>query len=305
MTDKKKKNNSSEEFVNSIVNELTSADLPDSLDQSVDESTAILQDESENQFDPILFETSSDSEKTVVVGSSRVHGHDKKALEEKISFGVAKPSTKSLGSHNASATDAQLMQAENLRIAQQRLNELEQELEKLRAENEHLFSANNVAREKVKELTQKTEQLEKEKAERNENFNSEIEILKDNFSGKEEQLARYREKVDELEGRLRQDIRKIRVRERELENRLEIIKMEKDALLKAKDDVILDLRRKLDQAQHEMDQYKHRVTELNNKIENNHDQLSRTVRALRLALTNLEVNEDGVSLTVAPYKKAE
>ena len=301
MADKKKKNNSSDEFVNSIVNELTSAALPD----SPDESTAILQDEPENQFDPLVFEASSDSEKTVVVGSSRVHGHDKKALEEKISFGVAKPSTKSLGSHNASATDAQLMQAENLRIAQQRLNELEQELEKLRAENEHLFSASSAAREKVKELTQKTEQLEKEKVERNDIFNSEIEILKDNFSGKEEQLARYREKVDELEGRLRQDIRKIRVRERELENRLEIIKMEKDALLKAKDDVILDLRRKLDQSQHELDQYKHRVTDLNNKIENNHDQLSRTVRALRLALTNLEVSEDGVSLTIAPYKKAE
>ena len=47
------------------------------------------------------------------------------------------------------------------------------------------------------------------------------------------------------------------------------------------------------------------VHELNQKIEANQEQFARTVRALRIALTNLEVNENTSSITIAPFKKAE
>jgi len=251
------------------------------------------------------FSSQEGSEKTVVVGPNRIHGHDPAATQEKVSYGVAKPSTRSLGSQNATVTDAQLMQAENLRIAQQRLNDLEKELEKLRAENEQMFATNEAAREKTVELARQVEKLEKEKSKQSSQFQSEFSILKDSFENKDNEIHKLRQKVEELEGRLRQDLRKIRVRERELENRLELMKMEKDALLRAKDETILELRRTVDQLNHELDGYRHRVSDLNDKIENNHEQLSRTVRALRLALTNLEVNEGGEGITLAPFKKAE
>jgi hypothetical protein len=44
--------------------------------------------------------------------------------------------------------------------------------------------------------------------------------------------------------------------------------------------------------------------ELQAKLESNNDQFARTVRALRLALSNLESTEES-SITLAPIKKAE
>ena len=79
--------------------------------------------------------------------------------------------------------------------------------------------------------------------------------------------------------------------------------MEKEALLRSKDDAILDLKRKLDQLNHDQEAYRQRVAELNSRVESNNDQFARTVRALRLALTNLEVNDTGG--VRAPLKKAE
>ena len=122
---------------------------------------------------------------------------------------------------------------------------------------------------------------------------------------KESEIHRLRAKVEELESRLSNDLRKIRVRERELENRLELSKMEKMALLKSKDETILDLKRKTDSMDIEIESYQNRINELNQKIEANQEQFARTVRALRIALTNLEVNENTSSITIAPFKKAE
>ena len=100
-------------------------------------------------------------------------------------------------------------------------------------------------------------------------------------------------------------MKKVRVRERELENRLELSKMEKVALVRTKDESILELKRKIDLMSVELDNYKTKCIELNQKIESNQEQFSRTVRALRLALTNLEANEHTLSITLAPLKKAE
>jgi hypothetical protein len=280
---------------------------PSEAKSAIGEKTAIVAEQnypSSEASTPQASDSEIDiSDRTVVVGSSRVHGSE--PVEEKVSFGVARPSTKSLHSPTASAIDSQLQQAENLRMAQERLTQLEKELEKLRAENEQLSSTNEVAKEKTDELAKKLDEIEREKSGLADQYRSEIEIYRDGANSKDTEILKLRQKVDELENRLRQDLRKIRVRERELENRLELAKMEKDALIKAKDESILELKRKLDQVTHELDNYRHRVSDLNNKIENNHEQLSRTVRALRLALTNLEVSDSSGSLTVTPLRKAE
>ena len=103
------------------------------------------------------------------------------------------------------------------------------------------------------------------------------------------------------ETRLKNDFKKIRVKERELENRLELARAEKAALLRSKDEYILDLKRKIDQLQSELDNYRSKVLELNKNLDSNQEQFKRTVRALRLALTNLE-HKEGEPF---PLKKAE
>jgi chromosome segregation ATPase len=200
--------------------------------------------------------------------------------------------------------DAQLVQAENLKLAQNRLNEMEKELEKLRGENESLYSATEVAKEQVEQLSSKVLRLERLSKDDSDTHEQELAIYKNSLNEKDEENLRLRQKVQEMEARLSADLKKIRVRERELENRLELSKLEKSALVRSKDDTILDLQRKIDQLTHELDTYKNRCIDLSEKVEGHHDQLSRTVRALRLALTNLEVSEN-TGVTIAPLKKAE
>lgn len=224
-------------------------------------------------------------------------------LKTKISYGYSRPLTKSSSSMAASVTEANLIQSENLRLAQNRLLELEKEVEDLRQENELLASAGDLARQKNDELLSKVQELEKSKVEELQQFQMEMNIYRENLVEKDKELGRLKQKSTELESRLAKDFKKIRVRERELENRLELIKVEKQALLRAKDDSILDLKNKIENLSTELENYKNKAMELGDKLSDQNDQLTRTVRALRLALTHLEAHDTGASLS--PLKKAE
>ncbi|MBX2996491.1 MAG: hypothetical protein KF681_16845 [Bdellovibrionaceae bacterium] len=221
----------------------------------------------------------------------------------KVSHGFSRPLTKSSASLAASVTEAQMMQAENLRMAQSRILELEKEVEQLRTENELLASAGEIAKKRAEELFEKISAVERSKMDELEHAQMEMNIYRENLVEKDKELVRLRQKIEDLESRLAKDLKKIRVRERELENRLELSKMEKTALVRSKDEAILDLKNKVDHLHSELENYKQKCSELGEKVDGQHDQLGRTVRALRLALTHLEAN-DTIG-TVMPLKKAE
>ena len=266
---------------------------------SSNEKTTVLGSESaeSNPFENLhSTDDDNDSERTVLAGSGK---KSQAHVEPKVSFGSQKPDLK------ASAYEAQFMQAENLKIAQQRIVELEKDIERLRKENEVLMSAGEISQQKLEDISIKANNLERSKFELKDQSESELKIFRDGLQVKDNEILRLRTKVEELESRLANDLKKIRVRERELENRLELSKMEKSALSRSKDETILDLKRRLDHLNSEIENYKDRVVDLNQKLESNHEQFGRTVRALRIALTNLEVNENTSSITIAPMKKAE
>lgn len=220
------------------------------------------------------------------------------APEERVSIGSLRGSKVSNVLTNI---DASLVQSENLKLAQSRILELEEELEKLREENDELANAAEIVKNRAEEAHSKLVSLEKDKLEQAESYQSELVILKGSMQYREAELSKAKLKIEELENRLKNDFKKIRVRERELENRLELARAEKTALIRSKDDYILDLKRKVDQLQSELDNYRTKVIDLNKTIESNQEQFKRTVRALRLALSNLETKED----PIVPLKKAE
>lgn len=259
-----------------------------------DDKTAVIGSKPQSQA-PLIADDSEyigPAEATVVAGGKR----STQEPEAKVSFG-----------HQPRISgDPALVQAENLRLAQERIIELEKAFEKIRRENELLSSAGELAQAKIEELQAKLTSADRVKSELSQQNESELRIFKDGLNIKENDINRLKLKVEELEGRLAQDLRKVRVRERELENRLELTKMEKNALVRAKDETILDLKRKIEHFETEIDSYKTKIIELNEQLEANQEQFSRTVRALRLALTNLEVSEGtGNSITLAPLKKVE
>ncbi len=242
----------------------------------------------------------TDAERTIAVTA---FAKRKKATtsvsEEKVVVGMVRPMVK--GGLVHTSIDASLAQAENLKVAQQRIMDLEKELDHLRSENEELASVGQILRQKSEDLNVRMLAADKEKRDAEESLENEIFILKENLKFKDAENQKSKQKIEELDIRLKNDFKKIRVRERELENRLELARAEKQALVRSKDDTILELQRKIDQMKSEIDTYREKVQELNKSVEAYQDQMKRTVRALRLALTNLEVRDESFPV----LKKAE
>jgi chromosome segregation ATPase len=110
--------------------------------------------------------------------------------------------------------DASLAQSENLKIAQARILDLEKENDQLRQENDEVSSAADIIRSRLEELNARITSLEKEKSEMRESLNNEIMILKGNLQYKESEVAKARLRIDELETRLRNDFKKIKIQSR-------------------------------------------------------------------------------------------
>lgn len=245
------------------------------------------------------FPTSSEIEKTIAVGQYANRNANNNNDNVRVTPGTVRSSQKA-GQVFTSA-DASLLQAENLRIAQQRILDLEKEVDQLRQENEELSSAAEIIKMRSDDLSAQLNNIQRSKTESEEHLKNEILILKGNLQYKDDELSQAKLKVEELDSRLKLDLKKIRVRERELENRLELARSEKNALVRSKDENILDLKRKVDQMQNELDNYRQKCLELNKSLENNHESFKKTTRALRLALANLELSDD----VKATLKKAE
>lgn len=188
----------------------------------------------------------------------------------------------------ASSTDAMLSQSEALRIAQQRITEVEEEVERLREENEGLAAAGEAISKHVDELKAKLARAEVKNREMEERFTQERETLLEAIRVKDQELERRRIKQEEFDARLSSNLKKVRVRERELENRLELVKMEGSALLRNKDEIILDMKRQLDQAQQEIESYRSKGQDLGRQLSEKQETLRRTVKALRLALSMMD-----------------
>ncbi len=198
--------------------------------------------------------------------------------------------------------DPVLVQSEHLRIAQSRINDLEREVDCLRRENEELASACETLKRRGTEHLSAAEHAEKRFKESQDFFNAEKEIMRQSLHAKTLEVDELRSKVENLELRLSSDLKRIRVRERELENRLELMRMENTTLVRSKDEIILDLKRQIDQLTGEAENYRAKCQELYKQIEASREQFSRTVRALRIALAGLEGFGNELAI---PLKKVE
>lgn len=191
----------------------------------------------------------------------------------------------------SSPAQVSLVQSENLRIAQQRILELEEELSRLRTDNEALAAAGETLKSVSDRAKGEVETLKRQIDENKDAHKQEVAILNRSLKDKQKQTDELERKVSEMEMRLSTSIQKIRVRERELENRLELVRMEGQALIRTKDEMILDLKRQIDQLTIELESYRTKGQDLNKQLDDKQEMLSRTVKALRLALSLLEGND--------------
>ncbi len=229
---------------------------------------------------PLIKEEKSEL-KTLVLGTQEASSASQSQL--------MRPASTNINNYNL--LQMKLYESDHLKIAQNRIEELERGLDRLKNENERLASAAELFQKKAEENLVLKQEIEKKLNFNEERMVEERNALKSHVDKQEEIIKELKEKVEDLEARLTSDVRKSRSRERELENRLELARLEKISLVGSKDEIILDLKRQVDQLNHELGGYRRKTSEMNQALEANQEQFRRTVRALRLALTNLEVND--------------
>ena len=244
---------------------------------------------------------SDDSEKTVAVAGYQVRSDSNYEDKVKISVGQNRMSSGYQAWNNSGSADSKLAQAENLQIAQEKIIDLELENDKLRLQNEELMAASEIIKERSDLLSAQLNEYKNDREGLEDSFKNEIVLLRNHLSRKDAELHKAQFKTEELDSRLKFDMKKIRIRERELENRLELIRAEKNAIVKNKDEQILDLRRKMDILQMEVESYRQKCVDLNKSVESSQESFKRTTRALRLAMANLELQEENK----VPLKKVD
>lgn len=222
----------------------------------------------------------------------------------KVAVGVGRSAGRAPASAAGQQSEVALQQAATLDLAQARINELTVEKERLEEEIRLLVSAGAIAKRQEDEMKAKLYEAERVKNDVLQTAELEAKILKESLMDKDREYNKLKKKLDEMDGRMHTDLKKVRVRERELENRLELARLEKAALVRTKDETILDLKRKLDEYASNLELEKHKAADLQKKIDAQQEQLGRTVRALRMALTNLE-SSDATGGQIVPIKKAE
>lgn len=150
----------------------------------------------------------------------------------------------------------------------------------------------------IQELKQKIEDFEKTKASEMEILQNEINELRFQVKAKadkarklETQTKELSEEMDRVKERVRIDIRKIRVREKELENRLELARKDSEALLSARENKIIELKRKLDLLEFNMDLLQDQYTREKENTVILKDRLAKAAQVVRVMGGLLDSNK--------------
>lgn len=254
------------------------------------DATQSLQSSESEKTKNSIYKNVNLSENTIAV--TGFHVKSAESLDDKVKVAIGSSGRSGQFSSWGGSAEMNLGQAENLKMAQEKILELERENEKLRIQNEELMSASEIIKERSDLLSAQLAELKNDRDGLEDSFKNEMIVLKNHLNRKDTELHKAQFKIEELESRLKFDMKKIRIRERELENRLELLRAEKNALVRNKDEQILDLRRKIDLIQMEVESYRQKCIDLNKQIESSQESFKRTTRALRLAMANLELQEE-------------
>jgi hypothetical protein len=113
-------------------------------------------------------------------------------------------------------------------------------------------------------------------------------------------------KLEEFRIKIRSDIHKIRARERELANRLELQKRDAEALLAAKDERLMQQGREIDRLKFELESLRDRIVSDTEKAEDRAGRLMRALQSLKLAQGVLSsIDEEVVPNAGNAKKKGE
>lgn len=170
-----------------------------------------------------------------------------------------------------------------LKSAREQVTALEDALRQERARNVETTHTIEEQRRKIENFDREKEAaLEAVQTELNE-ARFQLKARTDKARLLENQVRDANEEIERIKERVRGDIRKIRVREKELENRLEIIKKDSEALIAARDGKIIELKRKLDLLEFNMDLLQDQYGREKETTEHLRERLAKVSQIVRVA----------------------
>lgn len=184
---------------------------------------------------------------------------------------------------------------EQLEIAESERSELAQEHERGQKEAHALQARLREMEHQHEELAKKVAQMElardsahQEKHRSEEDQGRAERAHLERIRSLETQLSSAGEKYENLRVRVRKDIRKIRENERELEARLELLRKDSATLLQARDERVLEMQRKIDAMEFDLDQVQDGRVQAQMEAERYLAKLARVARALNVATGMIE-----------------
>lgn len=193
-----------------------------------------------------------------------------------------------------------------LRAAKQQIQNLEQQLKMEHAKNTELTHLAETQDKKIKEFdARKEEELSALRSEISD-LKLQIRTRTDKMRHIETQMLESAEEVERIRERVKGDLRKIRTREKELENRLEIMKKDSEALIVARENKIVELKRKLDLLEFNMDIMQDQYAKEKEKCVVLKERLAKAAQIVRAAgglLDHSEMRAQAASIPVADDSK--
>lgn len=162
--------------------------------------------------------------------------------------------------------------------------ELEQENLSLRAENDELRIEQSISRKRqLAEL---------------EDLKYHLQLADEKRLTAEEKLRHSEKNREKLEQNLRLDFSQVRQREKELENQLELLSIDHDTQIQTRDSKILELRRKIESLEFNMENASIREQKTNEDKKKLEDKLVKIMKTLRHSIENIDderysANNDG------------
>ncbi len=137
--------------------------------------------------------------------------------------------------------------------------------------------------------------LKSELFEQKQKFEQELAIVKNDADEKIKRAQDYEIQINELnvkkedwKERVREDLKRIKLKERELENKYELLKRDTQTLLDSKDKHLLELKNKNDAFELEMEALEERLRASNTALSNIDAKKQRLVETMKLSISLLE-----------------
>jgi len=200
-------------------------------------------------------------------------------------------------SASADSQDIELVR-KYLKVKEEQLEISESEKEELAIENERLQNEAHHLQMKMREfehlndeISRKVKQMEEDQdllREDKKRIELEKERMEKSLEEKikllEEENGQAAENYENLRQRVRKDIRKIRENEKDLETRLELLRKDSETLLIARDSHVIDLQRKIDALEFDLDQLQDSRVQAQMEAERYLSKLAKVSRALQIAI---------------------